>query len=56
LVQKEQVQARAGISAGSGSQARKKEMFPQWHLPWINMRAWKESSLSIVHIGIDLAK
>src|SRR5260370_32610057 len=39
LVQKEQVQARVGISAGSGSQAREKEMFPQWHLPWINMRA-----------------
>lgn len=36
LVQNEQVQARAGISAGSGSQAREKEMFPQWHLPWIN--------------------
>src|SRR5712692_3260537 len=39
LVQNEQVQARAGISAGSGSQVREKEMFPQWHLPWINMRA-----------------
>src|SRR5260221_9245097 len=36
LVQNEQVQARAGISAGSGSQTREKEMFPQWHLPWIN--------------------
>ena len=33
LVQNEQVQARAGISAGSGSQVREKEMFPQWHLP-----------------------
>src|SRR6476660_2015307 len=39
LVQNEQVQARAGISAGSGSQVREKEMFPQWHLPWSNMRA-----------------
>ena len=28
--------ARAGISAGSGSQVREKEMFPQWHLPWIS--------------------
>src|SRR5579859_1770999 len=39
LMQNEQVQARAGISAGSGSHARENEMFPQWHLPWINMRA-----------------
>ena len=39
LVQNEQVQARTGISAGSGSQVKEKEMFPQWHLPWINMRA-----------------
>src|SRR2546427_4880736 len=39
FVQNEQVQARTGISAGSGSQVREKEMFPQWHLPWINMRA-----------------
>jgi hypothetical protein len=39
LVQNEQAQARAGISTGSGSQAREKEMFPQWYLPWINMRA-----------------
>src|SRR2546425_4387664 len=39
LAQNEQVQARAGISAGSGSQTREKEMFPQWHLPQINMRA-----------------
>src|SRR6266540_1593285 len=38
LIQNEQVQARTGISAGSGSQVREKEMFPQWHLPWINMR------------------
>src|SRR5687767_8916396 len=37
LVQNEQPQARAGISAGSGSQVREKERFPQWHLPWINM-------------------
>src|SRR6267143_2158469 len=39
FAQNEQVQARAGISAGSGSHVREKEMFPQWHLPWINMRA-----------------
>ena len=39
LTQNEQVQARAGISAGSGSQMREKQIFPQWHLPWINMRA-----------------
>src|SRR5258707_143342 len=37
LTQKEQVQARAGISTGSGSQVREKEMLPQWHLPWINI-------------------
>src|SRR5438552_14862364 len=34
LMQNEQLQARAGISAGSGSQVRENEMFPQWHLPW----------------------
>src|SRR5207302_1898931 len=39
LVQNEQVHARAGISAGSGSQVRENEMFPQWHLPWINKGA-----------------
>src|SRR5207244_12802406 len=33
LMQKEQLQARAGISAGSGSQVRGNEMFQQWHLP-----------------------
>jgi len=38
-MQNEQVQARAGISAGSGSHVREKHMFPQWHLPWINTRA-----------------
>src|SRR5271169_3989146 len=37
LVQKEHVQMRTGIWAGAGSQVREKEMFPQWHLPWINM-------------------
>src|SRR2546428_2553421 len=39
LVQNEQVHARAGISVGEGSQVRENEMFPQWHLPRINMRA-----------------
>jgi hypothetical protein len=39
LVQNEHVQARAGISAGLGSQVREKEMFPQWHLPGISMCA-----------------
>jgi hypothetical protein len=38
-MQNEQVQARAGIARGSGSQVREKVIFPQWHLPWINMRA-----------------
>jgi len=38
LTQNEQSQARAGISAGSGSQVREKDMFPQWHLPLITMR------------------
>src|SRR3989454_11032844 len=37
LMQNEQLQARAGISAGSGSQVREKEMFPQWHLPWTSI-------------------
>src|SRR6266498_923364 len=36
LMQNEQPQARAGISVGSGSQVREKEIFPQWHLPWIS--------------------
>src|SRR6195256_6846997 len=39
LVQNEQLQARAGISPGSGSQVSEKAMFPQWHLPCINMDA-----------------
>src|SRR5208283_3149050 len=39
LVQNEQVQTRTGISGGSGSQVREKEIFPQWHLPWINIGA-----------------
>src|SRR5438552_1843887 len=39
LMQNEQLQARAGISAGSGSQVRENEMFPQWHLPWTPSRA-----------------
>jgi hypothetical protein len=39
LVQKVQVQARAGISAGLGSQASVKEIFPQWQLPEISMSA-----------------
>ncbi len=33
LAQNEQVQARAGISDGSGFQSSAKEMFPQWHFP-----------------------
>jgi len=32
-MQKEQVQARAGISVGAGSHSNLKEMFPQWQLP-----------------------
>jgi hypothetical protein len=36
LVQKEQVQARAGISTGSGSHSSSNEMFPQWQLPQIS--------------------
>src|SRR5438105_15341320 len=31
------VQARAGISTGSGSHASVKAMLPQWHLPRISM-------------------
>ena len=37
FLQNEQVQARAGISDGSGSQLSANEMFPQWHLPEISM-------------------
>src|SRR2546428_13135129 len=39
LTQNEHPQARARISVGSGSQVREKEMFPQWHLPWISTPA-----------------
>src|SRR5437764_10699731 len=34
--QKVQVQARAGISLGSGRQSSVNEMLPQWHLPVIS--------------------
>src|SRR5258707_8546019 len=44
LVQNEQVQARAGISTGSGSQVREKEMLPQWHLPRITIGGAREQS------------
>src|ERR1700730_3202752 len=54
LMQNEHVQARAGISAGSGSQVRENEMFPQWHLPWINMRA--TPSLRHLALWIQLPK
>src|SRR6476659_6918376 len=37
LVQNEQVQARAGISDGSGSHLSTNEMLPQWHLPLMSM-------------------
>src|SRR5579864_185459 len=37
LTQNEQVQARAGISVGSGFQVSANEMFPQWQLPEISM-------------------
>ena len=36
FTQNEQPQARAGISAGSGSQVSENEMFPQWQRPLIN--------------------
>jgi hypothetical protein len=49
LMQNEQVQARAGISAGSGSHVREKYMFPQWHLPWINKYA-----ISVAYGDIDM--
>ena len=39
LVQKEQVQARAGICDGSGAQVRVNEMFLQWQLPEISIGA-----------------
>src|SRR5262245_12464851 len=37
LTQNEQVQARAGISDGSGRQSSVNEMFRQWQLPEISM-------------------
>jgi hypothetical protein len=37
FVQNEQVQARAGISDGSGSHLSTKEMLPQWHLPLMSI-------------------
>jgi hypothetical protein len=38
-VQKEQVQARAKISAGSGSHRNSNEMLPQWQLPHMSTGA-----------------
>jgi hypothetical protein len=37
LAQNEQVQARAGISDGSGRQSSAKKILPQWQRPEINM-------------------
>jgi hypothetical protein len=37
FAQNEQVQARAGISDGSGRQSSANEILPQWQLPDINM-------------------
>src|SRR5262245_51347633 len=37
FTQNEQVQARAGISDGAGSQRSANEMFPQWHFPEISI-------------------
>src|SRR5215469_12321399 len=37
FAQNEQVQARAGISDGSGRQSSAKEILPQWQRPEINM-------------------
>ena len=37
LAQKEHMQARAGMSAGSGSHSNSNEMFPQWQLPEMSM-------------------
>ena len=37
LEQNAQLQDRAGMVVGSGSQVRANEIFPQWHLPRINM-------------------
>ena len=37
FTQNEQVQARAGMTEGSGSHASVKEMFEQWHFPEISI-------------------
>ena len=37
FAQNEQVQARAGISDGSGRQSSANEILPQWQRPEINM-------------------
>jgi hypothetical protein len=37
FAQNEQVQARAGISDGSGRQSSANEILPQWQRPVINM-------------------
>jgi hypothetical protein len=37
FAQNEQVQARAGISDGSGRQSSAKKILPQWQRPEINM-------------------
>lgn len=46
FVQNEHVQARAGISSGSGSQASENAMLPQWHLPRISTGAVYHKALT----------
>src|SRR5262245_49271089 len=47
LVQNEQVQARAGISDGSGTQLSENDMLPQWHFPEISTELPRLSSLRL---------
>jgi len=47
LMQNEQVQARAGISEGSGTQVSLNEMFLQWQLPLISIARFPDFGGSV---------
>ena len=49
FVQNEQVQARAGISEGSGSHLSTNEMLPQWQAPEISMVGHRSFHIAIAY-------
>jgi hypothetical protein len=50
FAQNEQLQARAGISDGSGRQSSAKKILPQWQRPEINMGTSAVVSATVYHI------